>query len=256
MKPLSPLLIFSMYLSITCWAGRKTPLPTDKQKGRELRPFLYAASCFCFTSHNRGGQGVNNGLQRQTGASLLWDVGHMDEAYLHGCVGIAVKQSIHHIVAHECPCRIGHRCGDTGLADPLSHFFHRNCGKIGRRSLRVYHFSPGLLAGVIGDPGIPDVDGDPLRCHRLPATGLAHTQYHIRLHLFRLFQYCFGGCAEYCGDHFFVNLKVPCLIRQPFHRQPGGIDGRPTKGIKAGDQQFLQNRSLPFQISVYCTVLS
>ena len=130
----------------------------------------------------------------------MGDIGHMDEAAADMPAGKGVQDAIQGIIAHASPGGIGHRGQDTCIPDGLGHIHNRHGGKICRGAFRRDELSLGLVAGVVGNPGIPDIHADPLRSYCGAASGLSDAKNHIRLNLRSLFQNRVGRQTEYGGD--------------------------------------------------------
>ena len=75
----------------------------------------------------------------------------MDEAHPGLRSGIGVEQHVEGVVAHIGACRIGHRGRNLPIPNGLGHPRHGNRGKVGRRAIRRHKFSPGLVAGIVGE---------------------------------------------------------------------------------------------------------
>ena len=123
----------------------------------------------------------------------------MDETYLGVAAVEVVQQSIERIVTHKSAGAIGNGGGELQSADVFCHFFYWDSRKIGGWAVGVNKFTMGLVACIIGDAGVSDIDGNALRCDGGSAAGLTDAQNQIRLDFCGHIQNFFGGNAENCG---------------------------------------------------------
>ena len=125
-------------------------------------------------------QGEGNGV-------LPRQCGNMDEANLGVCTCEMMEQGIEGIVADEGTGAIGNGAGKTCIVNSLCHGSYGDSGKIGSGAVGCDKLSQGLIACVVGDPGIPDIDSNALRCNRCTACSNANAQDYMGL------KFCGGG---------------------------------------------------------------
>ena len=183
----------------------------------------------------QGGGGVGQGEGR---GALFREPGDVDEAHFGGGSGVVVQQAVEGVVADEGAGGIGNLAGEGGLPDGGFHGQHRDGGKIGGGAVLGHELAHGLVSGVVGDFGIPDVHADALRGHGGPASGLSDAQDHVGLDFGGRFQHLFGGQAKDRGDFQLMDFKIGDGVRQQLHRLPGGVDGCASEGVEAGDEKF------------------
>ena len=147
-----------------------------------------------------GCEGADGSLQGQAGLALLRYIGNMDKAYPGGSARKVVQEGVERVVADKGAGRIGHRGGDLDISDRLGHGFHGQGGKIGGGAVGGHVRALGLVAGVVRDPGITDVHGDPLGGDGIAACGQPHAQDHVRVAFLRCGQHGFGGKTKDGGD--------------------------------------------------------
>ena len=122
---------------------------------------------------NSGGQSGHDGVQGQRRRALIRQVGHMEKPHPRGAAVEVMQQGVQRVVAHECAGGVGHGGGDLRIPDRLGHVFHRQRGEISRRAIFDDRDSVRLISCVVSEPGVADVDGDPLRRHIAAAGGLS-----------------------------------------------------------------------------------
>ena len=159
----------------------------------------------------------------------------MDKAAPDGGEAVVdmIQQSIHQVVAHIGSCSVGHLSGNAFLSDGLHHGLDGQGGKIGVFPLGEYRLIHRLIALVIGDAGVPQIDGHPFGADGLPPSRLADAHHHIGPFLLHGLAHPFNGLAEHTGDDFLYHLGARNGFRQAFHDLLGRIDGLSAEGLKA-----------------------
>ena len=165
----------------------------------------------------------------------------MEEAHAGGGPGIVVKQPVEGVVADEGACGVGNGGTKPGGTDGCDQVFHRNCGKIGGGTVGGAGLALGEMTGIVPggtDPGIPDVDGDPLRGHGIPPCGDTYAEDHIGPEGFRSGENGVRGQAKDGRELQFGQPVRADGIGEPGYRLPGRIDGCAGEGVEAGDEQM------------------
>ena len=152
------------------------------------------------TGFDCGSQCGDDLIQRQCGTALFRQIGNMDKADLRCAAVKMVQQGIQNVIAYESACRIGYSGWNLCTPDGLRHLLDRNSGKISGGAVGNHKFTLGLTALVIGDPGIPDIDSDALRCYGIPSAGLTDAKNHVGTEFFRSQQRLLCGKTEYGRD--------------------------------------------------------
>ena len=155
-----------------------------------------------------------------------------------------MEQGIEGVIADKGTGGVGDSAGETGVTDGLRHGGYRNRSKIGGGAFGDYKFAHRLVACIVLNPGIPDIDGDPLWRDSCTAGGDAHAQDHMGIKFGGSSQNSLGGGAENCGQHALAKGKAADLIGQLGNGHPGGIFFIPAEGIKAGDEQAFFHDSI------------
>ena len=181
-------------------------------------------------------QGLCGTFQGETGLALFRQPGDVDEATAHRCARVMVQQGIQHIVADECAGSVGNGSGKPCFADCFNHGLYRQRAEKSVGAAGDNCFVLGRDAGIVGDPGIPDVDADPFRSDSRTGARLSHGDDHVRLNLGGFFQDGLGCEAENGWDLELMQLKVADLFRQQLHGFLGRVDGCTVEGIESGDQ--------------------
>ena len=124
----------------------------------------------------------------------------MDKADPNATSGIVVQQTVQQIIAYKSTGTVGHGSRDPGGLYGSGHCGYRNRREVGGWAMGIYKFTPGLIAVIVGDPGIPDVDCDPLRRDGAAAAGLTDAKDGVRLYPGSLVQHPFTCKGEDSGD--------------------------------------------------------
>ncbi len=146
-----------------------------------------------------------------------------------------IEDPVHHMVADIGSGGVGQTGRISGVLDGLDHGLHGKIAEVRGIPIRKYRLVNGLVSFVIGDPGIGDVDGYPLRRYAEPAACLADAYDHIRLELLHLFMDPFDGSADYGRDLHGDDLCPGDLISDTFYGLPGRIYGFAAKRIEPCD---------------------
>ena len=206
---------------------------------------FFAFLDFLSAGLDSGFQGCGDLLQGKGRGTLLGQVGDMEEAYAHMGSRVAVQQGVQHVVTYEGACGVGYGGGDAVCLDGIGHGHDRDGGEIPGGPVGEDKGPTGLIAFIVRNSGIPDVDGDTLGSHGGPAAGLPDAKNHIRLKFPGGFQNRSRGFAENSGDQKLVQRVFSDGIGKPLYRLPSGIDIRSAEGIKSGDKKpFAQGMHL------------
>lgn len=133
-----------------------------------------------------------------------------------------MQNAVHQMVADKGTGGIGNGSRQTGLPDFGSHSLDRQIGKICGGTVPANGSVNGLIAFIIRNPGIIQVNGYPLRSQIMPSAGLTDAQNHIRLLRFHFFRHHIHRLPEHRGDHQFDNLH----ITDPICHQPDSFQCR------------------------------
>ena len=147
-----------------------------------------------------GGQGLGDGGEGEVGGALFGEAGDVEEADFGGSAGVVVEQGVEHVVADVGACGVAHSGGDVLGADGADHGGHVHGGEIGGGAVGDHKFALGLIPGIVGDSGVPDVHGDALGGHGLPAGGQADAQNGVGAEILCSVQHCLGGGTKHGGD--------------------------------------------------------
>ena len=94
----------------------------------------------------------------------------------------------------------------------------------------------GLVAVIIGNGGVAQIDTHKLRRNGASATGLTDTEDHIGAKGLGCGVYGFCGCAKNHGDTELCQCISTNFRRQLAEGIPGGVCGFASEGFKTGDQ--------------------
>ena len=109
----------------------------------------------------------------------MGEVGDVNEADSGLGSVVVVEQGVQDVVAHEGTGTVGHGGGDPSGLDGLCHCHDIYGGEVGGGALGAHVFSHRLIAPIVGDLGIADIHGDPLRGHRFPFSCLTYAEDHM-----------------------------------------------------------------------------
>ena len=93
-----------------------------------------------------------------------------------------------------------------------------------------------MVARVVWDAGIGDVDGHPLGADGIPAARLADADHHIGPLLFHSLPHSFDGSAKDTRHDAAHHLGASHLLGQPFHDLLGRVHCLAAKRLKTCDQ--------------------
>ena len=163
----------------------------------------------------------------------------MDEPGLHGCAGVAVQEGVEGVITDESAGGVGDLARETCVSDGLSHVGHGDGGEIGRGAVGGDGDLGGLVALVIGDPGVPEIDGNPFWGDGGTSAGLTDAEDHIGVDFLGDFQHGLGCEAEDGGNFQLMYMEVADGVRQELYGFPCGVDGLAAEGVETGDEQSL-----------------
>ncbi len=111
-----------------------------------------------------------------------------------------MQQAVHQVVADEGTGGVGYAGGDAGGPDVFYHGFDGERGKVGRGPVRTNGLVDRLVAFIVLDSGVINVDGDPFRGQVVLAAGLADAEDRVGLFPFDGGVDNVDGFAEYGRD--------------------------------------------------------
>ncbi len=153
-------------------------------------------------------------------------------------VGKCVEYAVHQVIADKSTSGIGYAGRDAGGADILHHGLDRKGRKVGRCAVRTDYLINGLIAFVIRDSGVVNIDGNPLWSQIILTAGLTDTKNSIRLFFGDRGIDRINGFAEYRGHCESDNLDIIKLFRKQFHCLQGRIDGLLVKRAECCEKDF------------------
>ena len=152
--------------------------------------------------------------------------------------GEMMQHPVHQVVADIRPGGVGKACRDARSLNCLDHGLDwkgckiRGCPFGGNGPIHR------LVAVVIRDPGVIDIDGDALRGQAEASARLADAEHRIRVFPVNGGTHGFNRLAE---DHRHRTLYNLCVGNSVPHQGDGflrGVDGLAAEGLKGCDQDF------------------
>ena len=170
---------------------------------------------------------------------MIWQSNGNDKAAAHTGKFPAdvIQQPVHQLVADKGPGGVGEGGGQARCPDGLHHGLYRQRGKTGGLSARDYGLVTGLIALVIGDGRVRDVDGHALRRDLAPPRRLPHADHSVRPVQAHALHHGLDRERENRG-YFKPNQLRPGRGLHQFHGLPRRVDALPAEGVKAGKQYF------------------
>ena len=173
---------------------------------------------------------------------LFRQVGDVDEAGGDGRFalrGEVVQQAVEQVVADVGASRVGDTGRDALRLDVRDHFLDRQRCPVGDRAASDDGFINRLVAFVVGDTEVVDIDADAFHRDVRAAARLTDGNDGIGLHFFnrRLhgFQRLKTHHRDFPRDDF---VAVDSFALQAFRHFQRGVDGFAVEGLEAGNQQF------------------
>ena len=146
-------------------------------------------------------------------------------------------QVIEHLIAHKGARRVRHRRGNAGCFNRAHHCLERQGAEIRRRPLRHDRRIDRLIAEVVGNAGIVDIDRHPLDADISAAGAQPDGDHQFRLELFQQLLQLPGcpakGAGQLAGDDTYIVVQVTV---QKAHGLPGRVDGILVKRFETGQQ--------------------
>lgn len=136
-----------------------------------------------------------------------------------------VEDTVHNVVADICPCRVGENGRISGVFDGLYHCLYGKIAEICRVSVLEDGDVDWLVALIVRNPCIGDIDCHALRCDGEPSSGLADAEHDIRLLGTYAVVDFLNGFVDDGGNLQFYDLGPGDLIRKQLDSLPGRIDG-------------------------------
>ena len=193
-----------------------------------------------------GGQGGDGIAQGQGGRALLRQIGNMYKTNSDRGVRVVVQQAIQRIVAHKCAGAIGNDCVNACVADGVCHDFGIQCCEVGGRTVVDDALAAGLIAGVVRDFCVANIDGNPFGCDGGAPSGLTDTQDCVGIEFL-----CRGkdGLCRFFkngGDFKLAQKDIADSIGELSDGFPGRVNRPAAERVEACDQKFLHGIT-PFE---------
>ena len=171
-------------------------------------------------------------------------VRHVDESGPDaGGGGRLVEGREHHVVAHERAGGVGEGCRDPRGGDRRGHRLHGKSGEVRGGGARDDRVVEGLIADVVGDPRVREVDGDPLRGEGRPSAREADGNDDIGGVRVDQRADAVGGRGELHRQHVDDEPRRP---RPPLRDEAHGIPGRVGRIAGEGLEAREEDRGHPF----------
>ena len=146
-----------------------------------------------------------------------------------------ISDAIQHMVADEGSSGIGYRCRNSCIIDVLDHCFDRQSGEVSSRAVCVYRLIDRLIAFIIRNAAVVDVDADALYGDIRTSAGLADGDDHIRIAFSDLGINSIEGLVDDSRNLKLDNFRSGNRIR----KQLDGFNGRvyffPAERIKTSN---------------------
>ena len=138
------------------------------------------------------------------------------------------------MIADEGSGCVGDAGGKACLTDVLHHSFDRKIGKIGRSTVLIDRQIDRLVAFVVFDTGIVEIDGYAFRGDVVASAGLADAEHCVWFLFCNGSSYGSDGFAEDGRNLKLYHLYVSDFFRDQLYGFQSRIDFVSAKGIKCG----------------------
>ena len=163
---------------------------------------------------------------------------HKPAGHLRAEAGEVMQDPVHQMVADIGSGGVGNARRDARSLNGFDHGLDWEGCKIRGSPIGGNRLIDGLVALVVRDPGVIDVDGDALRRQMEAAACLADAEHRVRLFPVNGGADGFNGLAENHRHRALYDLCPGNFIRNQGDGFLRGIDGLAAEGLKGCDQDF------------------